>query len=213
MFLGQVTETNEEEPIAKLQRSETEETVINEEPETKEKVNNDEAMNELISKTETLPLVNSKSNYKSQNINKAFNTTCQPRPRNQCDGGTKQLKHKNDTIRGLSNEEKKRRTLRVVSEKLGQDTADAFLASWKVLIENRAKKTDKEVKAEGDGQIQGLLNLGFSKGQVTTFLGVGGYRLNRIMKERKNPGAAKGKNKPKKVGHAASNEDCEIHLV
>ena len=47
------------------------------------------------------------------------------------------------------------------------------------------------MSAEGDGVIKFLLNLGFSKVEVTTFLKVGGPQLKRINADRKSPNEGK----------------------
>ena len=144
-----------------------------------------------------------------ESIDKSVNTKDNIRPRSQCNGGTKQLKLKYVTKGRASNAVLKERALDRINKKVGEEKANEILARWKE-ISQQNHKSKKEVRAEGDGIIKTLLSLGFSKAEVTTFLQVGGPRVNRIMAVIKNPTMIKSSKPP---AHAASEEDVKRVLA
>ena len=129
------------------------------------------------------------------------------RPRSQCDGGTKQLKNKNKTKGKASSETVKKRAIERVKKKIGEEKAKEVLSGWKE-INNLNNKSKKNCHSEGDGVIRTLLNIGFSKHEVTAFLAVGGFRVGRIMIEmKKKPGEVAEPRPP--PGHAATENDIQ----
>ena len=140
----------------------------------------------------------------NESVDKTINTSDNIRPRSECDGGTKQLKLKNITKGKATNEILKARAMDRIYKKIGEEKAKEILALWEEL--KKSKQEKKELQAEGDGIIKTLLSLGFSKIEVTTFLKVGGPRVNRIMEAIKNPGKLPTNQKP---AHAASESDIK----
>ena len=142
------------------------------------------------------------ANKVNESVAMTINTSDNIRPRSECDGGTKQLKLKNITKGPATNEVKKERALERIKKKIGEDKAKDLLDQWEEV--KKSKKEKEAVQAEGDGIIKTLLSQGFAKVEVTTFLKVGGPRVNRIMEAIKNPGKLPTKQKP---AHAASEAD------
>ena len=139
-----------------------------------------------------------------KSIEKSVNTTSNIRPRSQCDGGTKQLKLKNNSKGPASNDVVKERALERVKQKIGEDKFKDLNKRWSS-VHAQKNKTKSELQSEGDGMIKTLLGLGFSKVEVMTFLGVGGPRVNRIMKDK--PESEEAVRKP--PAHAATEEDIK----
>ena len=127
-----------------------------------------------------------------------------PRPRNQVDGGTKQLKVRNVTEGEVTYEEKKARALERIKVKIGEEKMKDLISIWNSIHQNLEKKNKKQVSCEGDGVIRTLLGLGFSKHEVTSFLNVVGYCISRIMESLKTPYQVKESKRP---AHAASEAD------
>ena len=144
-------------------------------------------------------------NNMNVSIAKTINTRDNIRPRSECNGGTKQLKLQNLTKGRATNEVSKARAIERIHRKIGEENAGELLARWQE-IKNSEHKPKKQIQAEGDGIIKTLLSLGFSKAEVTTFLKVGGPRVNRIMEAIKNPVKVPMKSKP---AHAASEDDIK----
>ena len=144
-------------------------------------------------------------NNMNVSIAKTINTRDNIRPRSECNGGTKQLKLQNLTKGRATNKVSKARAIKRIHRKIGEENAGELLARWQE-IKNSNHKPKKQIQAEGDGIIKTLLSLGFSKAEVTTFLKVGGPRVNRIMEAIKNPVKVPMKSKP---AHAASEDDIK----
>ena len=157
-----------------------------------------------LGKDDAMPMVDKNLNEK---VEKTINTSQGPRPRSQCDGGTKQLKLKNTSKGTASDEERKERALKRIENKVGKDVMDDILSQWRKIQDLQGTKSKTEILSEGDGVIKTLFNLGFSKLEVTSLLNVGGPRLNRNLEEIRNPAAAK-KDRSKPT-HAATENDIK----
>ena len=143
----------------------------------------------------------------NEQVEKTINTSQGPRPRSQCDGGTKQLKLRNTSKGEASDKVRKERALKRIENKVGKDVMDDMLSQWRKIQELQGTKSKQEILSEGDGVIKTLFNLGFSKLEVTSLLNVGGPRLNRNLEEIRNPSAAKkDRSKP---AHAATENDIK----
>ena len=129
-----------------------------------------------LGKDDAMPMVDKNLNEK---VEKTINTSQGPRPRSQCDGGTKQLKLKNTSKGTASDEERKERALKRIENKVGKDVMDDILSQWRKIQDLQGTKSKTEILSEGDGVIKTLFSLGFSKLEVTSLLNVGGPRLNR----------------------------------
>ena len=140
----------------------------------------------------------------NEKVNRTINTSQGPRPRNQVDGGTKQLKVKNFTKGEATCEEKKDRALERIKVKIGEERMKDLISMWDSIHQNLEKKNKTQVSCEGDGVIRTLLGLGFSKHEVSAFLNIGGYRINRIMESLRTPYQVKESKPP---AHAASEAD------
>ena len=148
----------------------------------------------------------SKEKLLDESLEKSINTKENIRPRSQCDGGTKQLKLKNQTKGSAPNCTVKERALARINKKVGEDKSAELKARWDE-IQHQKQKPKKEIQSECDGMIKTLLSLGFSKVEVTTFLCVGGPRVNRIMAAILNPPVDEPTSKP--PAHAATEGDIK----
>ena len=132
-----------------------------------------------LGKDDVMPMVDKNLN---EQVEKTINTSQGPRPRSQCDGGTKQLKLRNTSKGAASDEECKERALKRIENKVGKDVMDDMLSQWKTIQDLKGTKSKTEILSEGDGVIKTLFSLGFSKLEVTSLLNVGGPCLNRNLK-------------------------------
>ena len=91
--------------------------------------------NNFLTRREVPPQLGKDDAMVDENLNeqveKTINTSQGPRPRSQCDGGTKQLKLKNISKGVATNEVRKERTLTRIENKIGKDQMNDVLNQWK----------------------------------------------------------------------------------
>ena len=92
-----------------------------------------------------MPMVDKNLNEK---VEKTINTSQGPRPRSQCDGGTKQLKLKNTSKGTASDEERKERALKRIENKVGKDVMDDILSQWRKIQDLQGTKSKTEILSE-----------------------------------------------------------------
>ena len=76
----------------------------------------------------------------NEKVNRTINTSQGPRPRNQVDGGTKQLKVRNLTKGEATCEEKKERALERIKVKIGEERMKDLISMWDSIHQNFEKK-------------------------------------------------------------------------
>ena len=79
----------------------------------------------------------------NERVDRTINTSQGPRPRNQVDGGTKQLKVRNVTKGEATYEEKKERALERIKVKIGEEKMKDLISIWNSIHHNLEKKNKK----------------------------------------------------------------------
>ena len=115
---------------------------------------------------------------KIETVLRIINVDCTVRARSTVDGGTKQLKLRNRTKGEAPWDRKLNKAFRRVKKKIRKRHQANIMKAWAKLKESKMLKKQKTLI--GDGMVRRLLSLGLAKHEITSLIGVGGPRLNRI---------------------------------